>query len=188
MLHKSFECSTDSYRLALRPSKIASGNSKRQKILSLMAVVPNAQKMLATGEISQSLKMLCGTTTELHCHDLGPDHRPPHTAHADRPAVHHTAGADAVCRLMFWRRARADAHACHFLCMWLGTQHRVSMCKNGADAQTCTAQPRPFCTASRAVRRPESLMSEIRVLRSAALPSTAVSRALARNPPTHAAS
>ncbi len=29
--------------------------------------------------------------SDLQSQDLGPDHRPPHTAHADRPTVHHTA-------------------------------------------------------------------------------------------------
>ncbi len=33
---------------------------------------------------------------------------------------------------MFWRRARRP---CHFLCLWRGTQHQVSMSKCGADAQ-----------------------------------------------------
>ncbi len=80
------------------PSKVASANFKRQEILSrLMAVVPIAQKSWRLAKFQNVWKMLCDTTAaELHCHDLGPDHRPPHTAHADGPAVHHTAGTQSA--------------------------------------------------------------------------------------------
>ncbi len=55
--------------------------------------------------------------------------------------------------------------------------------QNGADAQTCAAQPRP--PPHRLTRSQKTGNSaEIRVLCSAALPSAAVSRALARNTPS----
>lgn len=94
----------------------------------------------------------------LHCHDLVPDHRPPHT-------------------VLHQQQARCP---CHFLCLWLGMQHQASMCKSGADTQPRFAQPR-------ATPRPLTRSQKIRIsadIRSVALPSSAVSRALARNTPS----
>ena len=57
------------------------------------------------------------------------------------------------------------------------------MCKSGADAQTCAAQQR--APPHRLTRSQKTRISaDILVLRSAALPFSAVSRALARNTPS----
>ncbi len=110
-------------------------------------------------------------------------------APTDRPAVHHAAGTYTICRLMFWRGARRP---CHFPCLWHSTQHQVSMCESGADALTWSAMPRALphrLTRSQNPRPEETrnetrISAEIRVLRSAALPSTVVSRELASNTPS----
>ncbi len=60
------------------------------------SIVPNAQNSWRLAKFQKFWKMLCDTTAELHCHDLGPDHQPPHTAHPDGPAVHHTAGTQSA--------------------------------------------------------------------------------------------
>ena len=160
------------------PSKVASGNFKRQRILSkLMAVVSNGQKVLATYELFKSWKMLCATTAELQCHDLGPHRWPPQTAPADRPAVHHAAGTQSAVR-----------------CSGGGPEAHVTSCVCGAARNTRFPSAKVALTHRRVQQRapPHRLRrsqktrisAEILVLRSAALPSTAVSRALARNTPS----
>ena len=143
-----------------------------------MAVVPNGQKMLATCEIFKSWKMLCATTVLPSC--IAMTWVPTAAIRTSGQASSPSRSRHTVCRSMVWRRARRP---CHFLCLWRGTQHQVSMCKSGADAQTCAAQQR--APPHRLTRSQKTRISaEIRVLRSAALPSTAVSRALARNTPS----
>ncbi len=134
-----------------------------------MTVVPNAQKcwLKKFGNCCVTLLPSCTAMTwvpTIGRRTCGQASGPSHSRHV-------------VCRLMFWRRA---IRPCHFLCLWHGTQHQVSVCKSGADAQTCAVQPR--APPHRLTRSQKTRISaEIRVLRSAALPSTAVSRALARN-------
>ncbi len=115
---------------------------------------------------------------ELHCHDLGPDHRPPHTQTGQRSITRtRTAGTQsAVSCSGGWPHARATSCVCgaarntRFPCAKVALTQRRVQYNRGA--------PR---TASRAPRRPEFLLRYVFYLRSAALPSTAVSRALARN-------
>ena len=141
-----------------------------------MAVVPNDQKMLATCEFSKVGKCCVRLLPSCSAMTWVP------TAAANRTsgqASSPSRSRHTVCRSMFWRRARRP---CYFLCLWRGTQHQVSMCKSGADAQTCAAQQR--APPHRLTRSQKTgISAEILVLRSAALPSTAVSRALARNMP-----
>ena len=104
--------------------------------------------------------------------------RKPHQRTGQRSITQQVYSLPSRCSGGGWAR-----RPCHFLCLWRGTQHQVSMCNRGADAQTCAAQPR--VPPHRLTRSQKTRISaEIRVLRSAALPSTAVLRALARNTPS----
>ena len=179
VVHKSLECPADCYRHALH-SKVASGIFKRQRILSkLMAVVSNGQKMLATYGLFKTWKMLCATTAELQCHDLGPHRWPPQTAPADRPAVHHAAGTQSAVRCS---GGGPDAHVTSCVC-GAARNTRFPSAKVALThrrVQHSRGPPLHRLTRSQKTR----ISAEIHVLRSAALPSTAVSRALARNTPS----
>ena len=119
-----------------------------------MAVVPNGQKMLATYELFKSWKMLCATTAELHCHDLGPDRWPLQTAPADRPAVHHAAGTQSAVRCS---GGGPDAHATSCVC-GAARNTRFPCAKEAPTHRRVQHSRGPPLTASRAARRPEFLL------------------------------
>ena len=119
-----------------------------------MAVVPNGQKMLATYELFKTWKMLCATTAELHCHDLGPHRWPPQTAPADRPAVHHAAGTQSAVRCS---GGGPDAHATSCVC-GAACNSRFPSAKVALTHRRVQHSRAPPLTASRAARRPEFLL------------------------------
>ena len=119
-----------------------------------MAVVPNGQKLLATCELFKSWKMLCATTAELQCHDLGPHRWPPQTAPADRPAVHHAAGTQSAVRCS---GGGPDAHATSCVC-GAARNTRFPCAKEAPTHRRVQHSRGPPLTASRAARRPEFLL------------------------------
>ncbi len=119
-----------------------------------MAVVQNAQKCWRPRYSRKVVDMQCEASAELHCHDLRPSHHPPHTESADRPAVHREAGMQSAVR---GRGCGPDAHATSCVCgAARNTRFRcaqVALTHNGV--QHSRGSPR---TASRAARRPKSLL------------------------------